>query len=151
MATGLPAIEESREQLQTLLRTRAASTSVLFLIEMSEQQTIQQGEEYVNTQISEMTDEGLKFDRNTLLKFMVDFQKDYGAGALLDSEGNYDFRKSLTLMEKMQPKEPDPSVAVKKQLASQGSRGKAATQRAPGVPVLSRNALRRGNWRDAEN
>jgi hypothetical protein len=42
MATGLPAVEESREQLQTLLGSRSASSSALILIEMSEQQAILQ-------------------------------------------------------------------------------------------------------------
>jgi len=42
MATGLPAVQESREQLQILLRSRSASCSALLLIEMSEQQAIQQ-------------------------------------------------------------------------------------------------------------
>jgi PAS domain S-box-containing protein len=37
MATGLPAIAESREHLQALLRSRTTSSSVLMLIEMSEQ------------------------------------------------------------------------------------------------------------------
>ena len=115
----------------------------------AETQTIKDGEEYVNTQIQEMTDEGLKFERNTLLKFMVDFQAEFGAGALLDAEGNYDFRKSLTLMEKMAPKEEDTSTDTKKQLAAIG-RGKSSAQRSSTVPVLSRKALRGGNWRDAE-
>jgi hypothetical protein len=107
------------------------------------------GEEYVNTQIQEMTDEGLKFERNALLKFMVDFQKEYGAGGLLDDEGNYDFRKSLTLMNRMQPQESKEDSTVRKQLASVG-RGKANSARSSNIPVVSRNALRRGNWRDAE-
>jgi hypothetical protein len=42
MATGLPAVEESREHLQTILRSRSASTSALLLIEMSERHAIQQ-------------------------------------------------------------------------------------------------------------
>jgi PAS domain S-box-containing protein len=42
MATGLPSVEESREQLHALLRSRAAPSSVLMLIEMSEQQAILQ-------------------------------------------------------------------------------------------------------------
>lgn len=42
MATGLPAVEESREQLQTLLRSLAAPSSALMLIEMSEQHAILQ-------------------------------------------------------------------------------------------------------------
>lgn len=42
MATGLPAIEESREQLHSILRSRLAPTSALILIEMSEQLAILQ-------------------------------------------------------------------------------------------------------------
>lgn len=42
IATGLPALAESREHLQTLLHSRAASSSALMLIEMSEQRAIQQ-------------------------------------------------------------------------------------------------------------
>jgi PAS domain S-box-containing protein len=42
MATGLPAVAESREQLQSLLRSRAASSTALILIEMSEQPAILQ-------------------------------------------------------------------------------------------------------------
>jgi PAS domain S-box-containing protein len=38
MATGLPAVEQSLEQMQTLLHSRSASSSALFLIEMTEQQ-----------------------------------------------------------------------------------------------------------------
>jgi PAS domain S-box-containing protein len=37
IAAGLPAVEESREQLQLALRSRAASSTVLLLIEISEQ------------------------------------------------------------------------------------------------------------------
>ncbi len=42
MATGLPAVAESREHLQSLLHSRAASSSALILIEMSEQRAILQ-------------------------------------------------------------------------------------------------------------
>jgi PAS domain S-box-containing protein len=42
MATGLPAVGESQEQLQTMLRSHTASHSALLLIEMSEQQVIMQ-------------------------------------------------------------------------------------------------------------
>jgi PAS domain S-box-containing protein len=40
MATGLPAVQESTEQLEAVLRSRSASSSALILIEMSEQQAI---------------------------------------------------------------------------------------------------------------
>lgn len=115
----------------------------------SEQSQIKDGEEYVNTQLAEMTDEGLKFERNALLKFMVDFQSEFGPGALLDSDGNYDFRKSLALMEKVQPKVEDKTPDLKKQLASQG-RARGGQLNQTQVPALSRAALRgKGGWRDA--
>lgn len=116
----------------------------------AETQSIKAGEEYVTTQLGEMKDEGMKFERNTLLKFMVEFQEEFGPRALLDSDNNYDFRKALTLMEKMQPEKVDASSVVRKQVASLGGRGKAASTTSSDVPVLSRNALRRGNWRDAD-
>jgi hypothetical protein len=116
--------------------------------QQAEQGQAKAGEEYVNTQLAELADEGLKFEKNALLKFMVDFQAEYGAGALLDTEGNYDFRKSLALMEKMQPETQEPNTA--KQVAMRGGRGKPNSQSASKIPVLSRNALRRGNWRDAD-
>jgi len=40
MATGLPAVGESRDQIQSVLRSRSASSSALILIEMSEEQAI---------------------------------------------------------------------------------------------------------------
>jgi hypothetical protein len=114
----------------------------------AEQATIQQGEEYVNTQISELQAEGQKFEKNALLKFMVDFQNEYGAGALLDAEGNYDFRKSLTLMQKLNPEPATPNV--NKALASIGKGRAGSGQSQSKVPIISRNALRKGNWRDAD-
>ena len=147
--------DESKQRYEAVLKGELPwlKDEILKEIEQktqADQNQIKQGEEYVDTQIQEMTDEGLKFERNALLKFMVDFQEEFGAGALLNAQGDYDFRKSLTLMEKMQPAAEDTSSTIKKQLASQGVRGKASTQRQSTVPVLSRQALRRGNWRDAD-
>lgn len=115
----------------------------------NEQTSIKQGEDYVSTQIQEMQDEDLKFERNALLKFMVDFQAEFGSGALLDSEGNYDFRKSLTLMEKLHPEGTTPNI--QKQIASLGSRGKVSAERQGTIPVVTRRSLSKGNWRDAES
>jgi PAS domain S-box-containing protein len=42
MATGLSSVDESREQLQTLFRSRSASSSALMLIEMSEREALLQ-------------------------------------------------------------------------------------------------------------
>lgn len=112
------------------------------------QSQTKEAEEYVETQLQELTDEGQKFDRNTLLKFMVDFQEEFGPGSLLDAEGNYDFRKGLSLMQRLNPEQQDESGETKKALAAQASRSKSPTQQAAKIPVVSRRDLRRG-WRDA--
>jgi hypothetical protein len=114
--------------------------------QQAETQTATAGEQYVDSQLEEMTDEGLKFERNELLKFMVDFQTEFGAGSLLDKEGNYDFRKSLALMGRFQPEEPEEKV--NKTLASQASKSKVNSPSTSKIPVVSRRDLRRG-WRDA--
>lgn len=106
------------------------------------------GDEYITTQMAEMKEEGLEFERNELLKFMVDFQKDFGAGSLIDKEGNYDFRKSLALMQKMQPKQPDNSIETKKKIAADTMKSKVKAPSASNIPTISRKALR-GNWRDS--
>jgi FtsZ-interacting cell division protein ZipA len=146
---------ESRKRYQNVLQKdgeldwlKAQIKEDLQRERQADEATQQAGEEYVNTSLQEMAEEGLKFEKNKLLKFMVDYQNEFGGGALLDSEGNYDFRKSLTLMNRMKPYNATPNI--QKQVASMGGRGKAGTSQTPGVPVLSRNALRRGNWRDAE-
>lgn len=116
----------------------------------AEQSVAKEGEEYVDVQLAEMSDEGLEFDRNSLLKFMVDFQEEFGAGSLLDTEGNYDFRKSLKLMAKMAEEEADDTVETKKALAGQAGRAKSSAPSTSKVPVLSRRTLRgKGGWRDA--
>jgi len=114
----------------------------------NETKSQQEADEYVNTQLAEMKDEGLTFERNELLKFMVDFQKEYGPGSLLDAQGNYDFRKSLTLMQKMQPKAPDASKEAQKKIGADIMRSKVKASSNSSIPSISRKALR-GNWRDA--
>lgn len=112
----------------------------------AEQTQSKEGEEYVDTQLQELSDEGAKFDRNSLLKFMVDFQDEFGAGSLLDNEGNYDFRKSLKLMERLQEEQEDETTDTKKSLAGHASHSKTSTPSPSKVPVVSRRDLKRG-WR----
>lgn len=114
----------------------------------TETNTAKEGEVYVDTQLAEMADEGMKFEKNVLLKFMVDFQEEFGAGSLLDTEGNYDFRKALALQEKMQPREVEDN-STRKQLAGLAGRAKVSAGTTSKIPVVSRRALRNGNWRDA--
>lgn len=105
--------------------------------------------EVIDSQLEEMKDEGLDFETPELMKFIIDFQKEYGSGSLLDAEGNYDLRKSLTLMQKLQPKAEDNSTKIKKQVASNLMKSKVSPASDTKIPVVNSNALRRGNWRDA--
>lgn len=114
-----------------------------------EQSQAKEGEQYVSDQLAEMADEGLKFERNKLLKFMVDFQSEYGAGSLLDANGNYDFRKALKLQQQIQPDETNPQSITRKNLASNSNRSKVSSQSSSTVPTVSRHALRKGGWREA--
>lgn len=102
---------------------------------------------FVDEQMQEMADEGLKFDRNSLLKFMVDFQKEYGDGSLM-TDGNYDFRKALALKERMEPEATD-NTDTKKQLAANAGRSKVQAGSASKIPVISTRSLRKGGWREA--
>lgn len=135
------ATNAEREKLEERIQHNLEAKS------QTEAQNKQKADEYVNTQLAEMKDEGIEFERNELLKFMVDFQKEYGSGSLLDAEGNYDFRKSLGLMQKMQPKEPDASKEAQKKIGADIMRSKVRTASASTVPSISRKALR-GSWRD---
>jgi uncharacterized membrane-anchored protein len=120
--------------------------------------------ETIEGQLEEMQDEGLitrelmtderghKYNPaiTELMKFIVDFQEKYGAGSLLDAEGNYDLRKSLELMQTFQPKAEDNSVEMKRKMASNIIRSKVAPTRTSDIPVVKPGILRRGSWRDAE-
>lgn len=52
---------------------------------------------WVDTQVQGLTDEGKKFNRNELLKVMVDYQP-------TDSDGNLDFQKGFNLYQKLSAK-----------------------------------------------
>ncbi len=104
--------------------------------------------EYVESQIAEMQDEGIEFDRNELMKFMVDYQDEFGASGLLDDKGNYDFRKSLNLMQRMSPKAEDTTSDTRKKIAGDAMKTKVKATQSTSIPVVSRSSLR-GNWRDA--
>lgn len=146
--------DESKERYQAVLKGELPwiKEQILNELESKQKQEVlgkKEGEEYVDTQLAEMTEEGVKFERNALLKFMVDFQSKYGSGALLDGEGNYDFRKSLQLMNELHPQEVQPDN-LRKQIAAQAGRNKVSSQASSGIPVISSRALRKGNWRDAD-
>ncbi len=103
---------------------------------------------YINGEIAEMKADGDEFETNELMRFIVEFQNEYGAGSLLDDQGNYDLRKALRLMNQFQPPEEDNSNETRKRLASNTINSKGSSQQEE-VPKVSRRSLR-GSWRDIE-
>ena len=85
--------------------------------QQSEVKGSEEAQQYIDTELSEMKEDGLQFETNELMKFIVDFQKDYGAGSLLDAQGNYDLRKALTLMQRFNPPQEDNRTEIKKKVA----------------------------------
>lgn len=114
--------------------------------ETQKTQETQKWNKWVEESLVGMEDEGLKFNRNELQKFMVDWQKDYGA-LPLDKDGNIDFRKSLELMNKVNPPLDSAKVAEEKKRIA------AKTSSTGGNISAPKKILTLGNipkdWRDA--
>jgi len=63
-----------------------------------EQEAMKQANEHVSSSLQDMHDEGLDFQDNELMKFMLDFKEKYGA-LPTDDKDNIDFRRGLQLMQ----------------------------------------------------
>jgi hypothetical protein len=73
----------------------------------SEAQEAQKWDRWVADNIESLRDEGEEFDKNALLKVM----DEYGTK---DAEGNYDFRKGLELLRRLEATQPNPVEAKRK-------------------------------------
>ena len=116
--------------------------------QQSEVKGSEEAQTYIDTELSDMKEDGLQFETNELMKFIVDFQKDYGAGSLLDGQGNYDLRKALTLMQRFNPPQEDNRTEIKKKVAGNLLKTKVNATESK-IPVVSTRSLRRGGWREA--
>ena len=78
---------------------------------------------WVGDQVQSLKDEGLKFDKNELMKVMYDYKP-------TDDEGNLDFRKGYEIMEVLKKKDPEKTEARKK-IADEGkdSKGEPANKK----------------------
>ncbi len=68
---------------------------------------LQEASEFVDDRIQELKDEGNKFDKNKLMKFMTENRPSTPSGDL-------DFRQGLKLMQKLEEKDPEKLKARKK-------------------------------------
>lgn len=65
--------------------------------QVQERQRLTEGERFVEDSLQSLEDDGKVFDRNELMKFMVDFKEKYGA-LPSDENDNLDFRRGYELM-----------------------------------------------------
>lgn len=106
-------------------------------------------EESLKEQVADMKAEKMDFDEHKLAQFMLDYEKEFGPAGLLDESGQYDMRKSLRLMQRMNPTVPDTSTEKKKQVASDTMKGKVKAIGNETIPIVSRRALGpKGSWRN---
>ena len=109
-------------------------------------QETQKWNDWVAESLTALEDEGLKFNRNELQKFMVDWQKEYGT-LPINAEGNIDFRKSLELMEKVKPKvDTEATLEAKKKIAAKVSSTSGSETKNKKVMTLGQIPT---DWRDS--
>jgi hypothetical protein len=122
---------ESREQLK-----REVIES-----QKQEQYAAQQEEQkwlnWVEDGVQSLKSEGKVFDKNELLKAVLDY-------GFTDESGNYDFRKAYNYLEATKGTRPSPQTEAKKKIADISSSGKGgeSTQK----DYLSQKDLRHKSW-----
>lgn len=83
--------------------------------ELEEKQKIEKLQKYVDDSLNKLETKGEVFDKNELMKFMIDFEDKYSP--LLTKEGNYDFEKGLELMKQLKPQQKAEDPTPKKEVA----------------------------------
>lgn len=113
-----------------------------------EAKAAQEGERYVSSEIKAMHDEGLEFDENEFMKFLVDFKEKYGA-LPYDSQNRIDMRKGYELWQQFRPPEDKTASNTRKQIADfttkRSSPSVGKTQKEP--EVMTSKDLRHKDWR----
>lgn len=100
-------------------------------------EAIEKGKQYVESSIKALEDAGQKFDRNELIKFMIDFEQQFAP--IVNSEGNYDFAKGLELMQKMNADKKPSDIEEKKKIATITTDKKSGGDETPNKPVNTRD------------
>ena len=95
----------------------------------AEKEQVAKANEHIENEVSKLEEAGKQFDKNALIKFMLEWEEEYGSQGIV-SDGAYDFSKGLDLMNKFEPKEVVDN-SEKEKLASISSKqgtGKSSTQ-----------------------
>ena len=116
-------------------------------VEGPDKDAVEDASNFLKTEMDSMKTEGLKFDQNELMKFMIDYENEFNP--IVDKDGNYDFRKGLKLMERLNPRTETDTTDEKKKIAGDAMRNKAKPITESKIPVVPRKILGpNSSWRD---
>lgn len=136
--------EQRREDLETLkaeLREEARQANA------QEEIALREGTRHVEDSLEALEAEGKSFDRNELMKFMLDFKDKYGA-LPTDDDDNIDFHRGYELMSAMKGSNAQASAKAKarKDLAAfSGSSGSGKADDS-GRDYLTSNDMKNLDW-----
>lgn len=97
----------------------------------------QKWDQWINVEVEKLKAEGLTFDRNELIKAVLD----YGP---TDENNNYDFKKAYNILQATKTVPQDKTVETKKRIANMSSSGKSG-ESAP-KDYVSSAEIRKVSW-----
>lgn len=115
-----------------------------------EENATKEGEKYVKSELQAMRDDGLEFEENELMKFIVDMKDKYGIYPL-DDKNRIDFRKAYELMKEFSPAKKDDKKATqnaRKSIANFTTKNSSASPNTKGEKdYATAKDLRHTDWR----
>lgn len=107
--------------------------------QQEEQEQTRKAQEHIDNEVNKLQEAGKEFDKNALIKFMLDWEQNYGSQGIT-TDGAYDFSKGLELMDKFaeKPEEDNSERESLANIASKQGKGNTSGQ------GLSYEDMRRG-------
>lgn len=107
-----------------------------------------ESETYVERSLNELEDEGKTFDRNELVKFLVDFKQKYKT-VPMDEDGNIDFRAGYELFSQFKSEKQEAGkskMTARKRIADFTTSNGSQRAEAPERDFLTSSDLRSQDW-----
>jgi hypothetical protein len=109
-----------------------------------------ESEKYVKSALSAMKDDGIEFEENELMKFIVNLKDKYGMYPV-DDQNRIDFRKAYQMMTELTPAKSDgkkTSQSARKSIAGFTTKGSSGKPDASGgKEYMTSKDLRHTDWR----
>lgn len=92
----------------------------------TEKEQVEKANEHIDNEIKKLQESGKQFEKNELIKFMLEWEEQYGPQGIV-TDGAYDFSKGLDLMNKFSPKEEVEDVERTRLADAASNRGKGTS------------------------